>query len=277
MYSKLLDYISKSGEAEIKEKFSNLRLLMSGSAPLSQSLAKHWTDTTGTQLLERYGATETGMILSNPINGPRHLGHVGMPLPSVNVRLVEPSGGKVVLTANDSNVNRSSRNEKDEITELEVSGDSIFTHYLNRDEDTKKAFSIDENGTRWYKTGDSVSYSEDLKSFKVNGRLSSDIIKSGGYKLSALDIETKLNDHPNIKECSVVGIPDEEWGEKVVVAVQYNDPVNPLKLEELQLWCADRMPKYWIPRQLRTFENGIPKNQMGKVNKKQLRTIFESN
>jgi malonyl-CoA/methylmalonyl-CoA synthetase len=227
-----------------------LRLMMSGSAALPVQTLERWRAITGHTLLERYGMTEIGMALSNPLAGGRRPGHVGVPLPGVEVRLVDDTGALVA----DGTPG-----------ELEVRGPAVFREYWERPEETKAAF---RDG--WFRTGD-VAVVED-GSYRLLGRTSVDIIKTGGYKVSALEIEEVLRTHPAIAECAVVGVHDADWGERVSAAVELRDGAG-LSLDELQQWARPILAPYKIPRALATV-TALPRNAMGKVVKPQVATLF---
>src|SRR5688572_3426259 len=218
-----------------------LRLFMSGSAALPVQTLERWREITGHTLLERYGMTEIGMALSNPLTGERRPGFVGTPLPGVEVRLVDESGALV-----------------DDGTpgEIEIRGPGVFLEYWQRPEDTRAAF---RDG--WFRTGD-VAVLE-RGSYRILGRTSVDIIKTGGYKVSALEIEEVLRQHPAIAECAVVGVADPEWGERVAAAVELR-PGAALSLDGLQQWAQPYLAPYKVPRALRTLDV-LPRNTMGKV------------
>jgi malonyl-CoA/methylmalonyl-CoA synthetase len=218
-----------------------LRLMMSGSAALPVQTLERWREITGHTLLERYGMTEIGMALSNPLDGQRRPGFVGQPLPGVEVRLVDG--------------------------ELEVRGPTVFKEYWQRPEETQAAF---HDG--WFRTGDVAV--EENGSYRLLGRTSVDIIKTGGYKVSALEIEAVLRDHPAIAECAVVGVPDDEWGERVSAAVELR-PGALLPLNELQAWARDRLAPYKLPRALTPVAT-LPRNAMGKVVKPEVKTLFQA-
>jgi malonyl-CoA/methylmalonyl-CoA synthetase len=210
-----------------------VRLMMSGSAALPVSTLERWREISGHTLLERYGMTETGMILSNPLHGERRPGLVGTPLPGVEVRLVEG--------------------------EIEVRGPGVFREYWGRPDETRDAF---REG--WFRTGD-VAVVED-GSYRLLGRSSVDIIKTGGYKVSALEIEEVIREHPSVSDCAVVGVPDEDWGERVAVEVELRAGTS-LTLDELRDWMRDRLAPYKAPKELRAVR-ALPRNAMGKVIKK---------
>lgn len=152
--------------------------------------------------------------------------------------------------------------------ELLVRGQGVFKEYYNRPEATKKEITPDG----WFKTGDISEYSAEKKIFKMLGRKSVDIIKSGGYKVSALDIERQLCQHPDIRECVVVGVDDEKYGQKITAVIVPID--KELTLKEVRDWATDKLPKYSLPSMLKLVDS-IPRNAMGKVNKKELvRLLF---
>lgn len=249
-----------------------LRLMVSGSAALPATLLDRWRAMTGHVLLERYGMTETGMALSNPLDGARRPGLVGTPLPGVDVRLVDEQGRAVPGGTPG---------------EIEVQGPSVFREYWRRPDATAAAF---RNG--WFRTGDVAVVEEG--SYRILGRTSVDIIKTGGYKVSALEIEEVLREHPAIAECAVVGVPDEEWGERVAAAVVLRrepssdtcrelasgeslEPAGPraLTLDALRAWASSRLATYKLPTRLASVD-ALPRNAMGKVVKAEVRKLFDS-
>jgi malonyl-CoA/methylmalonyl-CoA synthetase len=206
--------------------------MMSGSAALPLRTLDRWRAITGHTLLERYGMTETGMILSNPLHGTRRPGAVGTPLPGVEVRLVDG--------------------------EIEVRGPGVFSEYWQRPDETRAAF---RDG--WFRTGD-VAVVEDGV-YRLLGRTSTDIIKTGGYKVSALEIEDALREHPAIADCAVIGAPDADWGQRVCAVAELREGAA-LTLTELRDWLKPRLAPYKVPRDLRVV-GALPRNAMGKVNK----------
>ena len=231
---------------------SKLRLMVSGSAALPVIVLEQWKSITGQTLLERYGMTEIGMALSNPLHGERRPGFVGTPLPGVEVMLADENGRRIDVEQAQG--------------EICVRGDTVFTEYWANEEATRSAF---RDG--WFLTGD-ISVIED-GAYKILGRNSVDIIKSGGFKISALEIEEVLRTHPDIQECAVVGVPDDEWGERVSAAVI---PVTgrSVALEEVREWALDKLAKYKIPSRLLAVDE-LPRNVMGKVMKPAVRELFE--
>jgi malonyl-CoA/methylmalonyl-CoA synthetase len=190
------------------------------------------------------------MVLSNPLEGERRPGHVGRPLPGVEVRLVDEQGS--VAPAGDAG-------------EVEVRGPGVFLEYWRQPDLTRAAF---HDG--WFRTGD-VGVLED-GSYRLLGRLSVDIIKSGGYKISALEIEDALRAHPAVADCAVVGAPDPQWGERVCAAVELR-PGAALSLDELQEWVGERLSSHKVPREL-TCVPALPRNALGKVVKPQVSAWF---
>jgi malonyl-CoA/methylmalonyl-CoA synthetase len=231
---------------------ARLRLFVSGSAALPVPVLEEWRAITGHTLLERYGMTEIGMALSNPLHGERRPGRVGAPLPGVEVRLVNEAGADV----------------PDGVPgELLVRGPGVFREYWARPEATEAAFT--DGG--WFRTGD-VAARED-GAFRILGRMSVDIIKTGGEKVSALEVEAVLREHPAIAECAVVGLPDAEWGECVAAVVVLLAPAT-LTLAELREWARARLSSPKLPRRLASVP-ALPRNAMGKVVKPQLIHLFE--
>ena len=230
---------------------SRLRLMVSGSAALPVRTLERWRSITGQTLLERYGMTEIGMALSNPLDGTRRPGFVGAPLPRVQVRLVD-EGGRDVPPGTPG--------------EIMVRGGGVFLEYWGRAEETRAAF---RDG--WFCTGD-VAVLED-GAYRILGRSSVDLIKTGGYKVSALEIEEVLRTHPEILECAVVGIADAEWGQRVAAAVEVRG--GSLELEELKDWAKQWLAPYKIPRSLRVVP-ALPRNAMGKVVKSDVASLFRN-
>jgi malonyl-CoA/methylmalonyl-CoA synthetase len=228
-----------------------MRLMVSGSAALPVQTLERWKEISGHTLLERYGMTEIGMALSNPLHGERRPGFVGTPLPGVEVRLVDENGRPVAGGAPG---------------EIEVRGPTVFVEYWHRPGDTAGAF---HDG--WFRTGD-VAVVED-GAYRILGRRSVDIIKTGGYKVSALEIEEVLRTHPAVAECAVVGVDDPEWGERVCVAVELRGS-GELTLAELQAWATERLAPYKVPRAVRCV-SALPRNAVGKVMKPDVAALFD--
>jgi len=228
-----------------------LRLMMSGSAALPVQTLERWREITGHTLLERYGMTELGMALSNPLAGERRPGYVGQPLPGVDIRLVDEDGRDVA---------------EGTPGELEVRGPAVCLEYWQRPDDTRDAF---RDG--WFRTGDVAVWENG--SFRLLGRSNVDIIKTGGFKVSALEIEEILRTHPAIAECAVVGVHDEDWGERVSAAVELHTGAT-LSLDELQQWAKVQLAPYKVPRALQAVP-ALPRNAMGKVVKPEVAGLFK--
>ena len=229
---------------------SRMRLMVSGSAALPVHVLEKWQQISGHRLLERYGMTEIGMALSNPLEGERRAGYVGTPLPGVEVRLVDDQGTPVEAGAPG---------------EIQVRGPSVFGEYWKRPEETRAAFT-----DGWFRTGDVAVVERGC--YRILGRQSVDIIKTGGYKVSALEIEEVLCTHPDIAECSVVGLPDREWGECVAAALVPRSGRSP-DPDRLRLWAKARLAAYKVPQRFLQMDS-LPRNVMGKVNKRELAGRF---
>ncbi|MGI9276592.1 MAG: acyl-CoA synthetase [Endozoicomonas sp.] len=254
VYSKLLQALARQpaqARAGIIDGFSRMRLMVSGSAALPSGLFHQWAELSGQQLLERYGMTETGMLLSNPLHGERQPATVGQPLPDVQVRLVSEPGEVI--------------NAENQPGEIQVRGPSLFLEYWRRPDDTRQAF---KDG--WFRTGDLAVM--DNGYYRIMGRLSVDIIKSRGYKLSALEIEAVLIEHTAISECAVLGICDECLGERVAAAVVLTQGSS-LDLPTLRDWCSTQLSSYKIPEQLLIVDH-LPRNAMGKIIKPSVRALL---
>lgn len=273
-----------------------MRLMISGSAPLTTNVWQQWHQITGHKLLERYGMTEIGMVLSNPYHmdatRDRVPGYVGSVLPDTSVRLIndkcivcevkgeygkgfwsEPSPKSDIkfTTPQSTTVKQqtmtkqtpkteSNDKSKDIVGELYVKGPSVFVEYYKKPEETKNAF---EDG--WFKTGDVAKYENGM--FKILGRSNVDIIKTGAYKVSALEIETHLLEHPLIADVCVVGVPDPTWGQKIAALIvckeSSSNETDTLTLSELRAWCEERIASYQIPSIIKLMDS-IPRNAMGK-------------
>ncbi len=257
IYSRLLRSWEEASDEEKKmmsHACRRMRLMVSGSAALPVSTLERWREISGHVLLERYGMTEIGMALSNPLRGERMPGRVGTPLPGVDVRLVDDSGSVVAGEG---------------AGEIIVRGKNVFVEYWNNPGAAYEAFM--EGG--WFMTGDIAERGAE-GSYRILGRKSVDIIKSGGYKISALEIEEVLRGHPSIEECAVVGIEDEEWGERVCAALVLRGEKN-VSPESVREWCGERLAPYKIPSRIITVGE-LPRNRMGKVMKPGVVELFRN-
>ena len=254
IYVKLIASWEKAGREE-KESMSSacskMRLMISGSAALPVNILEKWKAIGGHTLLERYGMTEIGMALSNPLHGERKPGYVGTPLPGVELQLVDDNGE--IIT------------EEMKEGEIQVKGENVFQEYWDNAQSTRDAFS-----SGWFRTGDIAVIKNGY--YRILGRSSIDIIKSGGYKISALEIEEVLRSHPEIDECAVVGINDEEWGERICAAIVTRDNCV-LTLDNLRQWARERIAKYKIPSRLKIVPQ-LPQNVMAKVTKPEVKKLF---
>ena len=254
VYVKLMEHIESLAAQQRKavcRAFGRMRLNVSGSAACPVRVFERWKQLTGQALLERYGATETGMTISNPYDGERRAGFVGQVLPGVEAQLFDDNHRPV---RNDATPG-----------EIRIRSDGVFQGYWDDERASRASFH-----DAWFRTGD-IAVVEDGY-YRILGRSSIDIIKSGGYKLSALEIEGVLLDHEAIGEAAVIGLPDDTWGEVVAAAVTLKDGAS-LDLAGLKQWCAGRMSAYKIPRRLKVL-NDLPRNAMGKVVKPTLRDLL---
>ena len=254
IYVKLIQYFDSIDPAEVQkicDGFKDMRLNISGSAACPVKLFNQWKGLTGQVLLERYGMTEIGMGISNPYNGERRAGAVGQALPGVDCELFDE---------NDSLIT-----EEAVAGEIRIKGDNVFLEYWDNATATKESFK-----DSWFCTGD-VAVLEDGY-YRIMGRSSVDIIKSGGYKLSALEIEGVLLTHDDIEEVAVIGVEDDTWGEAVTAFVAVKAGAS-LEYEALKEWCDGRMSSYKIPKSLILIE-ALPRNAMGKVTKPVLKEML---
>ena len=253
IYYKLINFWeseSQENQLLMSQAASRLRLMVSGSAALPVPVLKKWKSITGQTLLERYGMTEIGMGLSNSYRLERRPGYVGLPLPGVELRLVDKDNTIV---------------SEDMPGEIQIKGPSVFREYWQKEESTRKAFT--EDG--WFMTGDIAMFHDGM--YKILGRDSIDIIKSGGYKISALEIEDVLREHHDIDDSAVIGVEDEEWGE--VVAACLVSTKKSVNFDEISKWLKTRLPAYKIPRKY-ILQNKLPRNVLGKVTKNDLKPLF---
>jgi malonyl-CoA/methylmalonyl-CoA synthetase len=256
IYFKLIAHLESQPEDERKELFevmSKFRLMVCGSAALPVTVMEKWKLLSGQILLERYGMTELGMAISNPYVGERRAGYVGMPLPSVQVRLVDEAGNDV---------------GPETPGEIIVKGPNVFKEYWGKPDATRESF----NAEGWFKTGDVAIIENGY--YRIMGRNSVDIIKSGGYKISALEIEEVLRTHAWIGDCAVVGIDDEEWGELIVASlVLTEEGRRQFNADQLNAWLVTQIAGYKKPRKYLVVEE-LPRNAMGKVVKNDVKKSF---
>lgn len=282
----LQSFPSLSGDMQAATKEAiqrkHLRLNISGSAALPTPTKKAWSDlSNGNVLLERFGMTEVGMALSCGLADEDRIdGSVGWPLPLVEARLVDPDTGAVISSDEDA-----ASDGKERTGEIQLRGPTIFKGYWRNAEATAKEFTKDG----WFKTGDiavrkPVNGAGQGKSgawatgpaYFIHGRKSADIIKTGGEKVSALEIERELLSLPQIAECAVVGLPSETWGQKVAAVVVLSESGQTAGkggkawgAMDMRRALKDKLVAYKIPQDLQVVDD-IPRNAMGKVNKKEL-------
>ncbi|MCE7000021.1 acyl-CoA synthetase [Saccharothrix sp. S26] len=236
-------YHRVAAEPEHAAAFGRARLLVSGSAALPASVHERIERLTGQRVVERYGMTETLMNTSVRADGDRRPGTVGVPLAGVELRVVRDGAA-------------------DEPGEIEVRGPNLFSGYLNRPDATREAV---RDG--WFRTGD-LAVVEPDGYVRIVGRRATDLIKSGGYKIGAGEIENALLEHPAVAEVAVTGEPDDDLGERVVAwVVARGEPVAP---EVLSDHVARLLSPHKRPRVVR-YVDALPRNEMGKVLKRELR------
>jgi malonyl-CoA/methylmalonyl-CoA synthetase len=228
------------------------RLLVSGSAALPVHDHERIAAATGRRVIERYGMTETLMNTSVRADGEARAGTVGVPLPGVELRLVEEDGTEIAAYDGES------------VGEIQVRGPNLFTEYLNRPDATAAAFTADG----WFRTGD-MAVREADGYVRIVGRKATDLIKSGGYKIGAGEIENALLEHPGVREAAVTGEPDADLGERIVAWIVPADPQAPPAAEELADHVARRLAPHKRPRVVR-YLDALPRNDMGKIMKRAL-------
>ncbi|MEV2212336.1 acyl-CoA synthetase [Streptomyces sp. NPDC050997] len=236
----------------LAKALSRARLLVSGSAALPVHDHERITTVTGQRVVERYGMTETLMNTSVRADGEARAGTVGVPLPGVELRLVEEDGSPIASYDGET------------VGEIQVRGPNLFTGYLNRPDATAAAFTADG----WFRTGDMAVRDPDGY-VRIVGRKATDLIKSGGYKIGAGEIENALLEHPGVREAAVTGEPDADLGERIVAWVVPADPQSPPGLAELADHVARRLAPHKRPRVVHHLD-ALPRNDMGKIMKRAL-------
>ena len=255
IYSKLVaewDALPEADRKRASASLSRMRLIVSGSAALPVTMLTRFREVSGHTLLERYGMTELGMALGNPLHGERRVGSVGLPFPDVSARIVDDAGREL---------------PENTPGELQIRGPNVFAGYWDKPEATAASFTADG----YFRTGD-VAVREGGY-YRLLGRESVDIIKTGGFKVSALEIEEALREHPAVAEVAVIGVPDAEWGERVAATIVLRAAAA-LTLAELRSFGKERLASYKVPTLLRCVED-LPRNALGKVQKLALRGLFQ--
>ncbi|MFC8866271.1 acyl-CoA synthetase [Streptomyces sp. NPDC057148] len=250
MYHRIAE--SLPGDPELAKALAGARLLVSGSAALPVHDHERIAAATGRRVIERYGMTETLMNTSVRADGEPRAGTVGVPLPGVELRLVEEDGTPIAELDGES------------VGEIQVRGPNLFTEYLNRPDATAAAFTPDG----FFRTGDMAVRDPDGY-VRIVGRKATDLIKSGGYKIGAGEIENALLEHPEVREAAVTGEPDPDLGERIVAWIVPADPASPPALQTLADHVAGRLAPHKRPRVVRHVD-ALPRNDMGKIMKRAL-------
>ncbi|MET0132757.1 MAG: acyl-CoA synthetase [Kibdelosporangium sp.] len=245
MYHRLAQDVER--DPSLASAIGRARLLVSGSAALPAADHSRISAATGQRIVERYGMSETLMNCSVRADGERRPGAVGLPLPGVDLRLVDEQGNAVAAG---------------EVGEIEVRGPNLFVEYLNRPDATAEAL---RDG--WFRTGDVATLDPDGY-VRIVGRRATDLIKSGGYKIGAGEIENVLMEHPQVAEVAVTGEPDDDLGERIVAWVVPEPGTRP-SAGELVDHVARLLTPHKRPRVIR-FLDALPRNDMGKVTKRAL-------
>ena len=246
MYVRLLDEPSFGADAA-----RSMRLFVSGSAPLLTDTFRQFEARTGQRILERYGMSETIMLTSNPYDGNRMAGTVGLPLPGVGVRVVDDAGGELAAP---------------EIGNIQVRGPNVFSGYWRMPEKTREEFT----GDGWFRTGD-------VGRWDANGYLtivgrSKDLIITGGYNVYPKEIESYLDDMDGVVESAVIGVPHRDFGE-AVTAVVVRRPGAALNEAAIVAALKSRIAGFKVPKRVHVVDE-LPRNAMGKVQKNELRKRF---
>ncbi|MEV5696982.1 acyl-CoA synthetase [Streptomyces anthocyanicus] len=250
MYHRIAETLP--ADPELAKALAGARLLVSGSAALPVHDHERIAAATGRRVIERYGMTETLMNTSVRADGEPRAGTVGVPLPGVELRLVEEDGTPIAALDGES------------VGEIQVRGPNLFTEYLNRPDATAAAFT--EDG--FFRTGDMAVRDPDGY-VRIVGRKATDLIKSGGYKIGAGEIENALLEHPEVREAAVTGEPDPDLGERIVAWIVPADPAAPPALGTLADHVAARLAPHKRPRVVR-YLDAVPRNDMGKIMKRAL-------
>jgi malonyl-CoA/methylmalonyl-CoA synthetase len=258
-HKRLVDYLDGLEDPALRQRYQGhlrgLRLITSGSAKLPEQLGRRLQALSGQYPLERYGMTEVGIVIGNPLEGERRAGSCGRPLPGVDLRIVDEHGQDLAAG---------------QPGEIWIRGASVFEGY---DRDPLATRAVFDSG--YFKSGDTAQWTAD-GFVEILGRSSVDIIKSGGYKLSAIELEEQLRAHPWVQDVAVVGLPDETWGERAVAVVvpslagrEALERGNEAASEQLRDWLKQRVAGYQVPKSV-VWREDLPRNAMGKVQKPEL-------
>ncbi|MFD8968695.1 acyl-CoA synthetase [Streptomyces sp. NPDC059568] len=249
MYHRIAEALP--GDPALAKALSGARLLVSGSAALPVHDHQRIAAATGRRVIERYGMTETLMNTSVRADGEPRAGTVGVPLRGVGLRLVDESGDTIEVYDGET------------VGEIQVRGANLFTEYLNRPDATEAAFT-----DGWFRTGDMAIRGPDGY-VRIVGRKATDLIKSGGYKIGAGEIENVLLEHPGVREAAVTGEPDADLGERIVAWIVPARSEAPPSVEELADHVAAQLAVHKRPRTVR-YLDALPRNDMGKIMKRAL-------
>ncbi|MFJ2555809.1 MULTISPECIES: acyl-CoA synthetase [unclassified Streptomyces] len=249
MYHRIAEALAD--DPALAEALAGARLLVSGSAALPVHDHRRIAAATGRRVVERYGMTETLMNTSVRADGEPRAGTVGVPLRGVELRLVDEAGAAIAAYDGES------------VGEIQVRGPNLFTEYLNRPDATEAAFT-----DGWFRTGDMAIRDPDGY-VRIVGRKATDLIKSGGYKIGAGEIENVLLEHPGVREAAVTGEPDPDLGERIVAWIVPARPETPPTEKELADHVAGQLAAHKRPRTVRYLE-ALPRNDMGKIMKRAL-------
>jgi malonyl-CoA/methylmalonyl-CoA synthetase len=247
MYGKLMDHV-----AEKKLDFEHMRLWTSGSAPLLAKDFERIEEVFGKAPVEREGMSETGMNFSNPVRGMRKPGSIGLPLPKLEVRIVDIDTFRDVPPGHEG--------------EIWLKGPGVTPGYWNKPEETAEAFV-----EGWFRTGDLGKVDEDGYYYLTDR--CKHIIISGGENISPKEVEGVINGLEDVVESSVVGIPDKKWGEKVVSAV-VKKPGSAMTADQIQARCRAHLHDWKCPKEI-VFVEELPRNTMGKVLTEAVKGIFQ--
>jgi len=259
IHQRLLDHLDATHDDNTRSALASCRLLISGSAALPRPLFARAEQAYGQPLLERYGMSEFGMGLSNPYDlddrGGRQPGTVGFPFPHCEVRLRDEDGTVVDAAPGTTG-------------ELLMRGPHLFAGYMFDAAATASSF-VDG----WFCTGDRVHVDDDGR-FAILGRNSIDILKTGGEKISALEIEAHYLGHDAVAQCAVIGVPHPDWGDEVVMAVVLRDGADDISLDAWRAFGKKALAVYKVPKRVVVVDK-LPKNAMGKVQKRRLLPLLQ--
>lgn len=237
-----------AAEPDAARALQQARLLVSGSAALPAPVFDRMRELSGHEIAERYGMSETLITVAARADGPKRAGWVGHPVDGVETRLRDEDGAPVP-------------HDGESVGRLQVRGPTLFDGYLNRAEETAATWTDDG----WFRTGDVAVIDHD-GAHRIVGRESVDLIKSGGYRIGAGEIESVLLRHPAVAECAVVGVPDDDLGQRIVAVVVAREAVADVTLAT---YVSEQLSVHKRPREVR-FVESLPRNEMGKVQKARL-------